>query len=196
MLRVPRLLLRRSTTVVVVVPKEADGQPIGTAPKLPSHHAQTPLHRAFSCFVFNVRGEFLLSQRALGKKVFPGIWTNSCCGHPAPGEETAEAVTRRLHDELGMTPAQLDCLLPDFRYRAEMDGIVENEFCPVFVALCEDAPHPNPAEVETCRWIPWQEFVDRVEHEPASLSPWSVLETRELLTSRDFAKWREHHCAG
>src|SRR5688500_14251219 len=110
-----------------IVLVDENNREIGVAPKLASHHAQTPLHRAFSCFVFNGRGEFLLTQRSLSKKVFPGIWTNSCCGHPAPGETTEDAVRRRLFDELGMTPQRLELVLPDFRYRAEMNGIVENE---------------------------------------------------------------------
>lgn len=169
-----------------IVLVDENNREIGVAPKLASHHAQTPLHRAFSCFVFNRRGEFLLTQRALAKKVFPGMWTNSCCGHPAPGEDTEDAVRRRLHDELGMTPQRLELVLPDFRYRAEMNGIVENEFCPVYVAFCNDLPQPNRAEVETCQWVAWQTFVDRVQQDPASLSPWCVLETRQLLHSEAF----------
>jgi isopentenyl-diphosphate delta-isomerase len=164
-----------------IVLVDDDNREIGVAPKLASHHADTPLHRAFSCFVFNRQGEFLLTQRALSKKVFPGVWTNSCCGHPAPGESTDDAVGRRLQEELGMTPARLACVLPEFRYRAEMDGIVENEICPVYVAFCDDPPRINRDEVETCQWIPWPTFVDRVQQDPSSLSPWSVLETQELL---------------
>src|SRR5262245_18100976 len=114
---------------------DEENRQIGVAPKLASHHAYTPLHRAFSCFVFNEKREFLLSQRALSKRVFPGIWTNSCCGHPAPGEATQAAVRRRLKEELGLTVQQMELVLPDFRYRAEMNGIVENEICPVFAAV-------------------------------------------------------------
>ncbi len=159
---------------------------IGVAPKLASHHAETPLHRAFSCFVFNGRGEFLLTQRALAKKVFPGLWTNSCCGHPAPGETREDAVRRRLREELGLAPDRLELVLPDFRYRAEMNGVVENEICPVFVAQCDETPARNAAEVQTVQWIPWISFVERVQSEPGSLSPWCVLETQQLLASPAF----------
>lgn len=168
---------------------DEENHQIGVAPKLASHHANTPLHRAFSCFVFNRNGEFLLSQRALSKRVFPGIWTNSCCGHPAPGETTEVAVRRRLQEELGLSVQRLELLLPDFRYRAEMNGIVENEICPVFAAMTDQSPRLNRAEVEVCQWIPWPEFVRRVEQRPETLSPWSVLETEQLLASADFQRF-------
>src|SRR5690606_16536422 len=149
-----RLSIRRgrrmSEELIVLVDEE--NRPIGTAPKLASHHRETPLHRAFSCFVFNSSGQFLLTQRALSKKVFPGVWTNSCCGHPAPGETTEDAIRRRLREELDLEAEKLVPVLPDFRYRAEMDGIVENEICPVYAAVAHGTPRPNPEEVETCRW--------------------------------------------
>jgi isopentenyl-diphosphate delta-isomerase len=169
-----------------IVLVDDENRQIGVAPKLASHHAATPLHRAFSCFVFNARGEFLITQRALSKKVFPGIWSNSCCGHPAPGESTDEAIRRRLRDELGLAVERLLLVLPEFRYRAEMNGIVENEICPVYVALTKEEPQPNPAEVEACSWINWQQFVRRVKDNPASLSYWSVLETQQLLANDAF----------
>ena len=173
-----------------IVLVDEQNRQIGVAPKLASHHAATPLHRAFSCFVFNRHGEFLLTQRALSKRVFPGIWTNSCCGHPAPGEATDSAVRRRLSEELGITTERLELMLPDFRYRAEMSGVVENELCPVYVAVTDQSPKLNPAEVEACHWVPWAEFVKRVKERPESLSPWSVLETEQLLASEAFQRFR------
>jgi isopentenyl-diphosphate delta-isomerase len=174
---------------LIVLVDEQD-HPIGVAPKLESHHAQTPLHRAFSCFVFNRQGQFLLTQRALSKRVFPGVWTNSCCGHPAPGETTEDAVRRRLRDELGLSVERLTLVLPNFRYRAEMSGIVENEICPVYVALTSTELRLNPAEVEAFAWIEWDEFVHRVQEKPESLSPWSVLETVQLLACDAFQQFR------
>jgi isopentenyl-diphosphate delta-isomerase len=82
-----------------------------------------------------------------------------------------------------MTPDRLGAVLPNFRYRAEMNGIVENEICPVYVGLCNEEPRLNRSEVESCSWIPWPSFVDRVQQAPSSLSPWCVLETRQLLES-------------
>src|SRR5258708_22523889 len=109
-----------------------NNEQIGVMPKLKAHNANTPLHRAFSVYIFNKRGKFLLTQRALKKKVFPGLWTNSCCGHPGPDETTEDAIKRRLQYELGLKPEKLTVVLPNYRYRAEMNGIVENEICPVY----------------------------------------------------------------
>ncbi|TQS43892.1 isopentenyl-diphosphate Delta-isomerase [Cryptosporangium phraense] len=153
-----------------------DGQPTGTAPKLASHHGDTPLHAAFSSYVFDASGRFLLTRRALSKKTWPGVWTNSCCGHPAPGESAVAAVRRRLAYELGLHVEidEIVPLLPDFRYRAELDGIVENEICPVFGVRVNSEPVPNPDEVEEYRWVSWP-VADR-----AGLSPWSLLQLDEL----------------
>ena len=166
-----------------------DGRPIGTAPKLASHHRDTPLHAAFSSYVFDPHGRFLLTRRALSKKTWPGVWTNSCCGHPAPGEDAVAAVRRRLHHELGLAVATAEIvpLLPDFRYRAELDGVVENEICPVFGVRVDSEPVPNPAEVEEYRWVDWPGFVTAAlaGRGEVGLSPWSLLQLAEL----------EHHPA-
>ena len=110
-----------------VVLLSPDGQAIGTADKSTIHTAHTPLHSAFSIFLFNRRGEMLLQQRAWTKQTWPGIWSNACCGHPLPGEAIETAAHRRLNDELGLTEVELKLALPHFRYRAEYRGIVENE---------------------------------------------------------------------
>jgi isopentenyl-diphosphate delta-isomerase len=170
----------------LIVLVDEQNRELGVAPKLASHHAATPLHRAFSCFVFDRQGRLLITQRALSKKVFPGVWSNSCCGHPAPGEATEQAVRRRLQDELGMQVDRLALMLPDFRYRAELNGIVENEICPVYAATSDDPPRLNPAEVEACAWLAWDAFVQRVRNEPQSLSYWSVKETEQLLECQAF----------
>ncbi|MFG1920470.1 isopentenyl-diphosphate Delta-isomerase [Cryptosporangium sp. NPDC048952] len=157
-----------------------DGRAIGTAPKLASHHRETPLHAAFSSYVFDRSGRFLLTRRALSKKTWPGVWTNSCCGHPAPEEDAVSAVRRRLHHELGLsvTIDEIVPLLPDFRYRAELDGIVENEICPVFGVRVDAEPVPNPDEVEEYRWVDWPEVL--AGRAGVALSPWSLLQLVEL----------------
>jgi isopentenyl-diphosphate delta-isomerase len=156
------------------------GRPIGTAPKLASHHRDTPLHLAFSSYVFGPDGRFLLTRRALGKKTWPGIWTNSCCGHPAPGEPVEDAVRRRLADELGLTAAELVPLLPDFRYWAELDGVVENEICPVYGVRVDADPVLNAEEVEEYRWVAWGELL--AGEVPVELSPWCNLQLELLAT--------------
>jgi len=163
-----------------IVLLDENWQPIGTAPKLASHHGETPLHLAFSCYVFNDAGEVLITQRALTKKVWPGIWTNSCCGHPAPNELIEDAIDRRLDYELGMDVLDLQLALPRFRYRCELNGIVENECCPVYVAKVRSQPQPNPAEVEDFVWMSWTDFKESVRRQPTRYSEWCRLQIPEL----------------
>lgn len=161
-------------------------QQIGLMPKLDAHNAHTPLHRAFSCYVFNKEGKFLVTQRALCKKVFPGMWTNSCCGHPGPGETTEDAVKRRLMFELGLKTEKLAVVLPNFRYRAEMKGIVENEICPVYIAFVENNPLPNPDEVEAYKWITWEDFLRQTKKNPDAYSAWCLMQVDQLVKDVGF----------
>ncbi|MGI8420080.1 MAG: isopentenyl-diphosphate Delta-isomerase [Candidatus Levyibacteriota bacterium] len=165
-----------------------DNKPIGTMPKLEVHNSDTPLHRAFSCYVFNQKGKFLLTQRAKSKKVFPGIWTNSCCGHPGPGESTEDAIKRRLQFELGLVPETIKMVLPDFRYRAEMDGIVENEICPVYFTVISSEPKPNTEEVENYRWIDWNVFTKELQKSPKVYSYWCQKQVEQLGKLTEFHK--------
>lgn len=162
------------------------GEATGTAPKLASHHYDTPLHLAFSCYLFDEDGHFLLTQRALSKKTWPGIWSNSCCGHPLPKEPLPVAVNRRLHHELGITGIDIDLIIPSFRYRAVApDGIVENEMGPV-VRVWSKAPIiPNPSEVGGVRWVPWSAVVEDVISNKGYFSPWSRLTITELSSLGD-----------
>ncbi len=149
----------------LVVLLDEEGRALGSAAKASVHHARTPLHLAFSCYVLDPDGRLLVTQRALSKVTFPGVWTNSCCGHPAPGESLEAAVGRRVRQELGVTLTDVRLVLPRFRYRAVMDnGVVENELCPVYVATCADPAgvHPDPTEVEDLVWEPWASFRESV----------------------------------
>ncbi len=167
----------------LIVLVDEHGQPTGTAEKWSSHHADTPLHLAFSCYVFDESGAFLTTRRALTKKVWPGVWTNSACGHPAPDESFHDAIRRRVDYELGMTVRDIEVVLPDHLYRAPpFAGIVEYEFCPVFVARQASVPQPNPIEVGACAYIDWDEFVRRAQEDADDVySWWCKNQLRELL---------------
>lgn len=149
------------------------GNAIGTAAKAGVHHDRTPLHLAFSCYVFDSAGRLLLTRRALHKPTWPGVWTNSLCGHPAPGEGVAEAVRRRARQELGLDLDEVRLALPAFRYRAVMDnGVVENELCPVFTAVTDQPPVAVAEEVADLAWAPWTELRAAVLDGAREVSPW------------------------
>ena len=164
---------RRSGAPELVVLLDEAGRAVGTTPKAGVHHAATPLHLAFSCYLFDGHGRLLLTRRALHKPTWPGAWTNSVCGHPAPGEPPADAVRRRVGDEVGVRAEGVRLLLPAFRYRAVMaNGVVENEMCPVYVATTDDPPRPDPDEVADVAWTDWAAFRARVLDGSREVSPW------------------------
>ena len=157
-----------------------DGTAIGTLPKPLVHHGETPLHRAFSAYLFDDAGRLLLTRRAEGKATFPGMWTNTVCGHPGPGESDEEAIARRAAFELGLGVEQLRPALPAYRYRAEFRGVVENEVCPVYLGRFTGTPDPDPAEVGEWELLAWTAFRRRQETEDGSWSPWCREQARLL----------------
>lgn len=165
-----------------VVLVDAAGQPIGQAEKLSTHHTNTPLHLGFSLYVFNNQGQFLATRRAAVKKVWPTVWTNTVCGHPAPGEAVEAAIRRRAEYELGMQVKDLVCLLPDYTYQTPpYRGIIENEFCPVFAARAVGEPQPNPLEVDEYRWLEWEEFVKAAGADASDSYSWWCKDQLRLL---------------
>lgn len=161
---------------LVVLLDERD-RPIGQAERLAVHTHATPRHLAFSCYLFDDAGRVLLTRRALAKATWPGVWTNSCCGHPRPGEAAEAAVRRRVADELGVGVEDLDLVLPDFGYRAvDASGVVENEHCPVWVGRIVGEPRPDPDEVCETAWVFWDDLTRVALTTPALLSPWSSLQ--------------------
>lgn len=171
-----------------VVLLDGAGNPVGSAAKAVVHNAHTPLHLGFSCYLFNADGRVLLTRRALGKQTWPGVWTNSFCGHPGPGEAIEDAVRRRGRQELGTTLAEVVCVLPDFRYRAlAADGTVENEVCPVFCALVDGAVMAVPSEVMDMVWVDWTDIRAAAALDWA-ISPWARDQV-PLLETTDLPRW-------
>ncbi|WP_300083874.1 isopentenyl-diphosphate Delta-isomerase [Propioniciclava sp.] len=177
-----------------VVLVDDHGNPLGAADRLRVHTAATPLHLAFSTYLFNDRGEVLLTRRALAKKTWPGVWTNSCCGHPKPGESLPDAARRRIREELGLHVGPLVPLLPDFRYRAtDASGVVENEICPVFAGfVVGEDPTPNPEEVAEWAWVPWANLTAAVGATPHVYSPWAALQVPLIEAAFPGAACIEH----
>ncbi|MFZ0529521.1 MAG: isopentenyl-diphosphate Delta-isomerase [Propionicimonas sp.] len=157
----------------LVVLLDRHDRPCGSADRLAVHGTDTPRHLAFSSYLFDEHGRVLLTRRALGKATWPGVWTNSCCGHPRPGEAAIDAVRRRVREELGVTPLELELALPEFGYRAVDDsGVVENEFCPVWVGRLRQPLAVDPSEVAAHTWVAWDDLVGLAAAAPALLSPW------------------------
>ena len=145
-------------------------------------HADGSLHRAFSVLVFNARGELLLQRRAADKYHSGGLWSNTCCGHPRPGEETATAARRRLGEEMGF-----DCDLQwlfGFRYRVELPGSMsEHEYDHVFVGRHNGDPVPNPGEFDAWRWAPLDTIRRDMMQAPERYTYWFRLLLERLPTS-------------
>jgi isopentenyl-diphosphate delta-isomerase len=164
-----------------VILLDDDGQAIGTAPKSSVHGTETALHLAFSCHVVNSDGHVLVTRRALSKRAWPGVWSNSFCGHPRPAEPVVAAVRRRADFELGITLTDLELALPLFRYRAtDASGIVEHEVCPVYTAFTDDEPVLNPLEVVDAQWVDPTALAVAIEATPWAFSPWLVLQAQQL----------------
>jgi isopentenyl-diphosphate Delta-isomerase len=165
----------------LVVLLDDEGRPSGTAPRATVHGTDTPLHLAFSCYVFDTADRLLLTRRAVTKRTWPGVWTNSFCGHPRPGEESTDALHRYARHELGMTVLEPVCLLPSFRYRAvDAGGIVENELCPVYAVRATDEPVLNPDEAAEHQWVELAELRAAVTAAPWALSPWLLEQVAEI----------------
>jgi isopentenyl-diphosphate delta-isomerase len=143
---------------------------VGTEEKIKAHR-EGKLHRAFSVFVFNSRGEKLLQRRAKTKYHSGGLWTNTCCSHPRPGEPVEEAAHRRLKEEMGF-----DCELKEvfhFTYRVTVgENLFEHEYDHVFVGTFDGEPDPNPEEIDDWKWIGLEELKREMQEDPDRYTYW------------------------
>jgi isopentenyl-diphosphate delta-isomerase len=134
-------------------------------------HRKGLLHRAFSIFLADAQGQIVLQQRSLQKYHSGGLWANTCCGHPRPGERTVSAARRRLKEELGVSATLSFGFFS--RYRADLDhGMQENEYVYVFFGRLSGEPHPDPAEVAAVQSLPLDEIKRRIGKNPRSFAYW------------------------
>lgn len=152
---------------------DGDGRPVGECPVDEAHAPPGRLHRAFSVLLFDGDGRVLLQRRALTKSRFAGRWTNTCCSHPAPGEDLVESARRRLREELGLEVGELR-EVGRFVYRAADPGsdTVEHEFDHVLVGECSGEPAAAPGEVDSWRWMGVDELRSALRDAPELHSPW------------------------
>lgn len=153
----------------VILVNEADEQ-IGVMEKMEAHEKGL-LHRAFSVFIFNTKGEMLLQQRALNKYHSGGLWTNACCSHPRPGEDTLQAAQRRLMEEMGIkTPLTFKT---SFTYKTAFEnGLTEHEFDHVFIGTFNEEPHINNNEVNSYCWKSVESTKNSVKQMPHIYTSW------------------------
>ncbi|MER6995511.1 isopentenyl-diphosphate Delta-isomerase [Streptomyces sp. NPDC000410] len=147
------------------------GHTIGTAEKLAAHQAPGRLHRAFSVFLFDEQGRLLLQRRALGKYHSPGVWSNTCCGHPYPGEAPFAAAARRTYEELGVSPSLMaEAGTVRYNHPDPASGLVEQEFNHLFVGMVQATLRPDPDEVEQTAFVTAAELAER--HARDTFSAW------------------------
>lgn len=133
---------------------DESGRTIGTAEKLSAHVAPGRLHRAFSVFLFDDSGRLLLQRRALGKYHSPGVWSNTCCGHPYPAEPPFVAAARRTAEELGVAPELLRAAgTVRYNHPDPASGLVEQEYNHLFAGIVRDTPRPDPAEIAETAFV-------------------------------------------
>ena len=143
---------------------------IGKMEKLEAHEKGL-LHRAFSIFLFNSKGEMLIQQRALSKYHSPGLWTNACCSHPAPNESIIQAGNRRLKEELGLSTELVEAF--NFEYRETFENnLTEHELDHVLVGYSEQNPILNKEEAKDYRWITWANLLEEIELSPENFTIW------------------------
>ncbi len=160
----------------------------GTMEKIAAHKTAS-LHRAFSVFVFNHAGELLLQQRALNKYHSAGLWTNTCCSHPRPGESTADAAVRRLREEMGFE-TRLEKVF-DFTYKAGFEnGLTEHEFDHVFIGYYDGPVIVNEQEVNNYAFVSMPNIAEAMETGPEQFTAWF-----HIAFPKVFEWWRRNLAA-
>jgi isopentenyl-diphosphate delta-isomerase len=153
-----------------VILVDSQDNELGVMEKLEAHEKGI-LHRAFSIFLFNSKGEMLIQQRALSKYHSPGLWTNACCSHPAPAETILDAGKRRLQEELGLSTVLVDAF--KFEYRETFDNaLTEHELDHVLVGYTDDSPILNSDEAKDYRWVDLSDLPVEISLNPELFTVW------------------------
>ncbi|BDD03112.1 isopentenyl-diphosphate Delta-isomerase [Aureibacter tunicatorum] len=159
----------KSSEEKVVLVDENDRE-VGACGKMEAH-VKGLLHRAFSVFIFNERGELMLQQRALDKYHSGGLWTNTCCSHPRLGESLDSAVLRRLDEEMGFQVNTTEVF--SFIYNEKLgNDLIEHEFDHVFVGKYDGNARPNPSEVNAYKWVSKFDLDKWVKDKPEDFTVW------------------------
>ena len=178
---VHRIVSSESEELILVDDNDVE---IGTLSKAACHDGEGILHRAFSLFIFNTRGELLLQQRSAAKRLWPLFWSNSCCSHPRAGETMDVAVGRRLQQELGLS-GELEFIYK-FAYQANFgEAGSEKELCSVFLGRTDASAVANANEIAGVRYVTAQQLNRELQDEPERFTPWFQMEWQRLTT--DFA---------
>lgn len=161
----------------VILVNEKD-EPIGLMEKLQAHK-QGLLHRAFSVFIFNRKGELLIHQRAKDKYHCGGLWTNTCCSHPRENETVMEAASRRLQEEMGfVVPLEK---VDEFIYKAEFEnGLTEYEYDHILIGSFDEVPKPNRGEVQDWKYVSVETVLSEIKTNPDKFTYWFI----EIMTNR------------
>ena len=185
-----RIVSSEDERLILVDPDDVE---TGVLSKAECHDGQGRLHRAFSLFLFNARGDLLLQQRASGKRLWPGFWSNSCCSHPRHGESMELAVSRRLQDELHVR-ATLEYVYK-FSYQASFSDLgSEHELCHVFLGRLDDEATRNETEIEALRYVSADQLEEEFQTEPERFTPWFKLEWQRL--TGEFAETLARYTSG
>ncbi len=168
------------TSMEQVILVDHNDKQVGLEEKLKAHQNGGKLHRAFSIFIFNKKGETMLQQRAAAKYHGGGLWSNTVCSHPRAGETPLQAAHRRLKEEMGF-----DCEMREvfaFEYEAKMDkGLTEHEYDHVIFGTYEMNPEPNPDEVQAWKWISLEALKNDLEKKPGAYTPWVRISINDII---------------
>ncbi len=170
----------------MIILVDENDRTIGFEEKLKAHQGEGKLHRSFSIFIFNSKGNILLQQRAKKKYHFGGLWSNACCSHPNKGEELEKAVHRKLKQEMGFDTDLREIFSFIYKVKDSNNGLTEHEFDHVFIGEYDGEPNPNLEEVDNWKWTDIKELKKDVKNNPEKYSFWFREAFHKIIESKKF----------